>query len=435
MARLTVSAVFAVFAALTVSATLAVLTVRTVSAARSSRHRPSTARRRTTLLALVAPRVTAWALPLLLIPVLVPVPGSGRANAVAAPVPAAVATMAARGPANALPAPMPSTTHAAAPGRAAGPGDLPSAAAEPAGGGALHSGGAPRQGRPTPTSTDDPAPTTEPAPAGEPEEPAEPNDDEPVETVEPREVPGGRAWPVGPRDDPPPRVVRSREPPPTPYAAGHRGVDLAATPGDTVRAAANGTVFFTGRIAGRPVLSIALDRSGSPPLRITYEPVDTDVARGDRVTAGEPVGRLGAGPFHCQEGCLHWGLLRGDAYLDPLSLMTGHRGARPPSRLLPVFDVPEPPDPHPTALSGAPPRLREWLLVALLTAGGCWAQRRMRRPRPVRPWRRAARRGRGRTDGAAHTPGTRAHAPDGRRERRGRLSRTRRAGPCPRRPP
>src|SRR5690349_17646532 len=52
-------------------------------------------------------------------------------------------------------------------------------------------------------------------------------------------------------------VVRPFAPPPTPYAAGHRGVDLAAGPSAVVGAAAAGTVRFAGAVAGRGVVVLA----------------------------------------------------------------------------------------------------------------------------------------------------------------------------------
>lgn len=149
---------------------------------------------------------------------------------------------------------------------------------------------------------------------------------------------GGRGWPLAGR----PAVLRGWEPPAGPYGPGHRGVDLAARPGTEVLAAATGRVSFAGRVAGRGVLVIELAGSGAPPLRTTYEPVRALVAKGDDVVAGRPVGVLEAGPFHCAAGCLHWGLRRGDAYLDPLSLLPPALLRRGPSRLLPVFGVPEP---------------------------------------------------------------------------------------------
>ncbi|MFB7480701.1 peptidoglycan DD-metalloendopeptidase family protein [Streptomyces anulatus] len=146
-----------------------------------------------------------------------------------------------------------------------------------------------------------------------------------------------RSWPLTGR----PSVLRGWEPPTGPYGPGHRGVDLAAGPGDRVLAATDGRVSFAGRVAGRGVVAIEVAGSGSPPLRTTYEPVRALVEEGASTRAGQPVGVLEEGPFHCAEGCLHWGLRRGDAYLDPLSLLPPSLLRRGPSRLLPVFGVPE----------------------------------------------------------------------------------------------
>ena len=120
-------------------------------------------------------------------------------------------------------------------------------------------------------------------------------------------------------------VARWWDPPPTPYAAGHRGVDLSAPVGTKVRAAGAGRVHFAGPVAGRGVLSLALPNG----LRTTYEPVRALVAEGEVVAAGQVVAVLTEGS-HCPSACLHWGLLAGEAYLDPLTLLP-----RPTPRLLP----------------------------------------------------------------------------------------------------
>lgn len=148
---------------------------------------------------------------------------------------------------------------------------------------------------------------------------------------------GARSWPLAGR----PAVLRGWEPPTGPYGPGHRGVDLTAAPGARVLAATDGRVSFAGRVAGRGVVAIQVAGSGSPPLRTTYEPVRALVEEGASTRAGQPVGVLEEGPFHCAEGCLHWGLRRGDAYLDPLSLLPPSLLRKGPSRLLPVFGVPE----------------------------------------------------------------------------------------------
>ncbi|SEB49770.1 Peptidase family M23 [Streptomyces sp. 2224.1] len=154
---------------------------------------------------------------------------------------------------------------------------------------------------------------------------------------------GDRAWPVGETGGGVgPTVVHGWEPPPSPWAAGHRGVDLAAPAGAPVRAAAPGRVAYAGTVAGRGVLTIEVSRSGRPPLRTTYEPVRPTVHKGQRVTAGQPVAVLQHGPFHCRAPCLHWGLRRGKSYLDPLSLLPDSMLRGGPSRLLPVFGIPVP---------------------------------------------------------------------------------------------
>lgn len=159
---------------------------------------------------------------------------------------------------------------------------------------------------------------------------------------------GDRAWPVrGEGGSGRPDVLRPWQPPPAPWLAGHRGVDLTAHGGQPVRAVAAGRVLFAGPVAGRGVLTIEVDGSGAPPLRTTYEPVLPAVRRGQRVTAGQLVGRLQAGgPSHCAARCVHWGLRRADRYLDPLSLLPPgtRRGGHP--RLLPVHTEPEPSGPR-----------------------------------------------------------------------------------------
>lgn len=184
--------------------------------------------------------------------------------------------------------------------------------------------------------------------------------------------PPDRAWPVaGPGGRDRPVVLRGFEPPPLPWSAGHRGVDLAARPGTPVVSATPGRVVFAGPVAGRGVVTVEITGTGTPPLRTTYEPVQPSVTTGDTVEAGARVGTLQPGPFHCPTGCLHWGLLRGDQYLDPLSLMPPQSRRHGPSRLLPIFGVPAPQAPLPPAPA---PMAAAIAGAALLTATG--------RPRP-----------------------------------------------------
>jgi hypothetical protein len=44
------------------------------------------------------------------------------------------------------------------------------------------------------------------------------------------------------------------------------------------------------------------------------------------VQRGDLVGRVGAAPGHCAPAaCLHWGVRRGEAYLDPVALVAPRR--------------------------------------------------------------------------------------------------------------
>jgi murein DD-endopeptidase MepM/ murein hydrolase activator NlpD len=122
-------------------------------------------------------------------------------------------------------------------------------------------------------------------------------------------------------------VTRPFDPPAGPYGPGHRGVDLSGAPGSRVLAAGAGVVVFAGMVAGRGVVSV--DHTDG--LRTTYEPVSPSVAAGRQVARGSPIGTLLDGHPGCPAAaCLHWGLRRGETYLDPLVLL------RPPRvRLLP----------------------------------------------------------------------------------------------------
>lgn len=120
-------------------------------------------------------------------------------------------------------------------------------------------------------------------------------------------------WPL----TPPPPVLRHFDPPEQRWLPGHLGVDLAAEPGQEVHAAGAGRVRFVGSVAGTPLVSVA-----HGDLRTTYLPVESDLAWGDPVAAGDVLGTLAADPPHCRDRpCLHWGLLRDGDYLDPLSLL------------------------------------------------------------------------------------------------------------------
>jgi len=140
----------------------------------------------------------------------------------------------------------------------------------------------------------------------------------------------GFGWPLAGT----PTVTRGFTPPATAYGAGHRGVDLAAAPGVSVLAAGAGQVTYVGLLAGRGVMTVT--HPGG--LRTTYEPLTAGVRLGAQVLRGAVLGSVARGHVSCGgTTCLHWGLLRGDTYLDPLGLLQ----AAPP-RLLPLNGAPIP---------------------------------------------------------------------------------------------
>ncbi len=149
-------------------------------------------------------------------------------------------------------------------------------------------------------------------------------------------------WPVSG----PPRILRRFTPPPAPWLAGHRGIDLAAPAATPVLAAGQGTVGYAGSVAGRGVVTV--NHPGG--LRTTYLPVAAAVRSGDPVAPGDRLGTVQPGSAHCLESCLHWGLRRATVYLDPLLLLGQTR-----IRLLPYWhaNAPETVSPSPPS---TPPR-------------------------------------------------------------------------------
>ena len=117
---------------------------------------------------------------------------------------------------------------------------------------------------------------------------------------------------LGPVPPVPGPVVRPFDQPER-YAPGHRGTDLAAVPGEEVRAALPGLVTFAGRVAGRGWVTVRHDAH----LDTTYGDLDPRlVAAGDWVEAGQPLGRLAPAAGH-----LDWGARMDGAYIDPLTLL------------------------------------------------------------------------------------------------------------------
>ena len=139
---------------------------------------------------------------------------------------------------------------------------------------------------------------------------------------------------------------RAFDPPATPYGPGHRGADLPGRPGQPCS--------WRPGPAGSPTPgcwpgAASSSWSTQAALRTTYEPVAAVVRVGQQVTAGQVIGTLEAGHPGCLPACLHWGLLRGDVYLDPLRLV---RPDGPPAA------APRPPPARAGGAAGAGPPAR-----------------------------------------------------------------------------
>ena len=108
--------------------------------------------------------------------------------------------------------------------------------------------------------------------------------------------------------------------------AGHWGVDVAASPGTTVAAAAPGRVTFAGTVAGRR--SVTVDHGGGIRTSVSYLAL-IDVAVGRIVAAGDPLGR--SGRAHGREA-VHFSVRVDGEYVDPavwlVCLRSPFRGLR-----------------------------------------------------------------------------------------------------------
>jgi len=85
-------------------------------------------------------------------------------------------------------------------------------------------------------------------------------------------------------------VVRGFDARAGPYGPGHRGIDISAPVGATVRAPAAGRVEFAGPVAGTIWVSLLV----APGVRVTLGPLLDPVTAG-RVPSRAPLGRVGPG--------------------------------------------------------------------------------------------------------------------------------------------
>jgi murein DD-endopeptidase MepM/ murein hydrolase activator NlpD len=116
-------------------------------------------------------------------------------------------------------------------------------------------------------------------------------------------------------------LVRIYDAPPDPFAAGHRGVDVAAPTGTPVRASADGVVTFVGTVVDN--LTVTVAHGGE--LLTSYSFLGTAlVRRGDPISRGTVVGTVGRGhPGSSLPPHVHLSARRQGFYVDPLELYVG----------------------------------------------------------------------------------------------------------------
>lgn len=180
-------------------------------------------------------------------------------------------------------------------------------------------------------------------------------------------------------------IVRHFEPPPTPYAAGHRGIDIEAPAGTTVIASAGGVVAFAGQVGGS--LFVSIDHPDG--IRTTYSFLSAVLVRArEAVAQGAPVARSGPGHDDGTPPHLHFGMRIGDEYIDPEPfLVAGLRRNQSAALRLAPLEGGAPAAARGRVLGTAVPPLA--LVIALAARPRGWRRGKVRHGRaPTRPRRR-----------------------------------------------
>lgn len=120
---------------------------------------------------------------------------------------------------------------------------------------------------------------------------------------------GSWLWPIEQQR----QVIRSFEEPAHEYAAGHRGIKIAAALGASVRAPTDALVLFSGSVAGRGVVTLETPTG----FVITLEPITSVLTSGESVAAGDIIGSVATGG-PSPPGQLHVGVRLEGRYIDPL---------------------------------------------------------------------------------------------------------------------
>ncbi len=129
----------------------------------------------------------------------------------------------------------------------------------------------------------------------------------------PQAVAGDWSWPVaGP-------VIRGYDPPDSPYGSGHRGIDVGATVGTAVVAAAAGVVSFAGPVGGQ--LFVSVDHGADVISSYSFLSA-LGVRKGDVVARDAVIGRSGSGHAGFTPSHLHFGVRVNGEYADPMTFLS-----------------------------------------------------------------------------------------------------------------
>lgn len=121
----------------------------------------------------------------------------------------------------------------------------------------------------------------------------------------------GWMWPVAGQRS----VIAPFRAPAHEYGPGHRGMDVRTSPGAQLMAPTDGVVAFRGIVVDRPLLTVETDDG----YVLTFEPVESTHAPGDRVRSGAVLGVVASGG-HSTAGSMHVGVRLNGDYLNPLPL-------------------------------------------------------------------------------------------------------------------
>lgn len=97
------------------------------------------------------------------------------------------------------------------------------------------------------------------------------------------------------------------------YQSGHRGIDVLAFSGQTVRSPGDALVTFAGVVVDRGVVTLQVDER----TQVSFEPVNSVLDSGSGVAQGTELGTI-TGASHCGSNCLHIGVRVDGHYVNPL---------------------------------------------------------------------------------------------------------------------